>query len=193
MARGDRNFRGGVTMEQDMVYTSPIAIPPTEILVKNLANIVGGHHDLNVDGSSTPQSFRYTVPAGKVFIWSRSVIHISDTNVEYHNFAGLGTTLTNGIGVYIKDTNDAILTNFMNGEMLNATVQFAHLAASDFERVQSGIGVDPDLLVLRWSLSKSGFVPYLTAGQYVEFLIQDDLTGLDEFHVVVQGRLVDAP
>jgi hypothetical protein len=70
--------------------------------------------------------------------------------------------------------------------------EFGHLAGTDVGPISTGVGTDPDVMFIRWSFFKTGFIPFLSGGQYIEILTQDDLSGMDEFDAVCQGRLVNS-
>lgn len=167
-------------------------IPPTDLLFKGFTvdGAPGGSVDMNVNGSVTPVSFRYTVPAGKIALPFRVVFALADVNIEYLKFAGLGLVLTNGIHVHILDTDDSVLLDFTNGTPIKSTHEFTVLAGGDVNILQTGLGQDPDFVAVRWTLGNTGYVPYLKAGQSFEILINDDLLLVDHLHAFVQGRVV---
>lgn len=177
---------------RDMAFTAVLPIPAAEMLYKSFTvdGAEGGGIDMNINGSSTPVSFRYVVPAGKVAFPHRVVFALGDQNIEYMNFAGLGAQLTNGIEIRLLDTDDTVLTDFTNGTPITATREFVMLAGGDVNVLQTGVGQDPDFVAIRWTLSKAGYVPYLKAGQSFEILIQDDLLLVENLRAFVQGRVV---
>ncbi len=148
---------------------------------------LGVTHEMDVNGSSTPVSFQVVVPAGKVGIISRVVFHMVDGGMTWAEFGGI-TALSNGVLVRARDSNDDVLLDFMDGAALTSNSMFAHLAGVDaFLSVEA----QDDAFSVRWSLFKTGYVPYLTAGQYLELLVQDNLSAITHFQAILQGRLID--
>ena len=175
----------------DLAYTATIPVPPTELLYNSFTvdGVEGASNEMAADGT-TPISFRYTVPAGKVAIPGRVIFEIMDQIIQFEFFAGLGVELTNGILICIRDVDDTILVDFTHGEPFHATHDFVLLSGGDVTVLQTGLGVDPDFVAVRWTLSRAGYVPYMTAGQSFEILIQDNLAALSHFHAFIQGRVV---
>jgi hypothetical protein len=169
-------------------FTSPQIVPPGE-MVYALFRTGADAYDM----ATTAGEYRYTVPAGKIFLPSRVLWVVTDVNITYHEFAGLGAALTNGITVKMYDAGDNLLLDCLDGVPIKTTADFARIAGGDIGKVVTSAGVDPDTVVVRWSLFKTGFVPYLLEGEYFEIKTQDDMSGLDVFEAVVQGRLCPAP
>lgn len=176
--------------------TSILQVPLDNLLYKNFRRTDDQSRTLAVDGTGVgggPFDFRVTAPARKIYIIYRVIFQITDQDIAYEHFAGLGLVLANGIGVTGHDSDDTELIDFMDGQPLDATREFAHLAGIDFKKTQSGIGQDPDVVAVRWSIFKAGAVPRLTPGQYLQLKVQDDLSDIVLFNAIVQGYQYDAP
>ena len=177
----------------DRVWSSPQPSPPNELLFAHLTlNGDGSTIDMAVDGT-TPKKFRYVCPADKVALITRVLMHLHDIDIQYEYFAGLGVALTNGLTIKIHDADDTVLKDFTNDHPFKHTAQFSMLAGPDIPILSSAVGNDPDVLAMRWTLAKSGFSPLLTAGQYFEVVVQDDLQGLSHFEWIIHGRVCEAP
>jgi len=176
---------------KDYTYSATIPIPPAEMLYKSFTvdGADQGSIDMAVDGT-TPISFRYTVPEGRIALPHRVIFALMDINIQYEFFAGLGAVLANGIQIRLLDTDDSVLLDFTNGVPIKSTHEFVVLAGGDVNILQTSLGVDPDMVGIRWTLDKTGYVPYLTAGQSFEILISDNLAAVDHLHAFVQGRVV---
>jgi hypothetical protein len=169
-------------------WQSPQPVPPGEALYEFFRTSANAY-----DMATTAGSYRITCPAGKMLLPSRVLWTLEDVNITYFDFAGLGAALTNGILVRIADSGDNVLLDFLDGVPIKTTADFARLAGGDIGKVVTSAGVDPDLVVARWSLFKAGFVPWMVEGDYFEIKTQDTLSNLDVFHAVIQGRVCDAP
>lgn len=145
-------------------------------------------HDMTVDGSGTSVSFRYTVPAGRSFEFWRLTFHIIDGSVRADGFGGLAP-LSNGVLVRILNADESVQLDLSDNDPFVRHADFSHLAGIDVTPDQSGVGGAQDNVSVRWTVSRSGRAMLLASGQIIEFVIQDDLTGLTEFHAMVQGIL----
>jgi len=180
----NRNFADHFEFALDRVFTAAQPIPVTEWISDHLTlDSDGSTIDMTVDGT-TPKSFAYTVPAGKLFILSRVIWSAADLDINYLNWFGFGAALANGC--VMKANGDEFL------HALKTTIEFAHLAGADLPILAINRGVIPDAMVIRWSLFKAGYVPIFDSGETIEFLVQDNLTEMDHFECVIQGRVFDA-
>lgn len=185
----NKNFAQHIEFALDRVFVSAQPIPPAEWVEEHLTlDGAGVTNDMNVDGTSA-KDFQYIVPAGKRFIFSRCVFTAVDLNIVYTNWFGFGSALTNGCLMHAVDSDDNSIVTFE--EAIKTTLDFAHLAAQDLPIVQINKGVVPDVMVIRWSLYKVGFVPIFEAGDKIEMTIRDNLTAMDNFQAVIQGRVFD--
>ena len=101
-------------------------------------------------------------------------------------FGGLGVALTNGI--VLRVNRDGVYTNIINVKKNSDFRVFAYDVdyADKAPSGQYGVGVRLTL----GGDSKHGTVVRLTSGEKLELVIQDDLTGLTEFLMAVQGHIV---
>ena len=192
MAHGhNKNFAEHFEFALDRVFTSAQPIPSAEWVATHLTlDGDGSTISMVVDGT-TPKRFQYVVPADKHFILSRVVWSCVDLDIVYTDWFGFGSALTNGCVFRAMDVGGTdLLHNFLHP--LRNTLEFSHLAGADLPLLTVNRGVIPDVLVVRWSLFKAGFVPIFEPSQIVEFLIQDNLSEMDHFEVVIQGRIFDA-
>ena len=139
--------------------------------------------DMAVDGT-TPVTYKYTVPAGKIFYIKRGFLVLEDGNVAFipGNFGALGAAITNGVSVGITPSGGARveIENWKTNRQIRDTM-------FDFN---TEFRVD-GAYVGRWSFTKdmtfSGVV--LTAGDIFDFVIQDNLLGLDYLSFKLKGIL----
>ncbi len=180
----NRNLSQQLPANTDDVFTAPQLIPPGEILVDTFTN--GGGDDMAVDGT-TPEAFKVIVPAGKVYILSMGEWHIADAGIEPLLFGGIAA-LSNGVIISVHDADDTQLAAF---PAVTSNIMWSHLGV-----VAAGIiwqGATIDTLTIRWEMTRSlGYSVYLTEGQYVQTLIQDNLSTLDHFEGTMHGRQIDA-
>ena len=182
----NRNFAEHLDDDLSRRFVAPQPIPPGEWVEEHLTlDGLGVSNDMNIDGT-TPKNFQHIVPAGKRFIFSRAVFTAVDLNIIYTDWFGFGSALTNGCLMQAVDSDDVLITVFE--EAIKTTLDFAHLAAQDLPIIQLNRGTIPDVMVIRWSLFKTGYVPIFEAGDKIEMTIRDNLAGMDNFQAIVQGR-----
>jgi len=186
----NRNFAQHLEMGLDRVFVAPQAIPPSEWVEEHLTlDGLGVSTDMNIDGT-TPKNFQHIVPAGKRFIFSRAVFTAVDLNIIYTDWFGFGAALTNGCLMQAVNSDDESIVVFEDA--IKTTLDFAHLSAQDLPIVSLNRGTIPDVMVIRWSLFKAGYVPIFEAGDKVEMTIRDNLVNMDNFQAIIQGREFDA-
>ena len=151
---------------------------PEEALDQYLLD--GSTIDMNVDGSSTPVDYKYTVPAGKSLTLERILFYMDDaTAFSPTTFGGI-SALTNGVDVIIAGST---IVNWKENEDIVCTC-FDFVGYPNFgKESSSGAG--------RWTMRRSFGEPLIVrAGEEVIFRISDNLTGLTHFRAHIQGRLV---
>jgi len=155
-------------------------VDPDQFLAAYLVN--GGSNDLTVNGSVTSVTFGYTVPANKVLLMYRILFYIEGAAAFASTTFASGPALTNGVqlsaaGVVLASAKD-------NADFVVATFDFEgrkNMAKED----KSGAG--------RWTFSSASGGPLrLIENETVEALIQDDLSSVSLFRMMIQGKLIDA-
>ena len=140
--------------------------------------------DLNIDGSTTPSTYEY-ICADRHMDLSRFTMFLLDGSVNPGDFGGISGALTNGCKLEIIDTDGStVLLDFNNGETIKQNVDFIMLAGVD---AQPSTYTGDDLLAVRFTVSRAGSMLRLRKNQIVRFTIQDDLSGITLFRIMVQG------
>jgi len=158
----------------------------TGMVFKLLASSSGAT-DLAVDGSTASAWYRYTCPASREVWLERVNIVILDPGIEPDRFGG-SSAVTNGLEVRTWTVaSSSVILDFTDGNTILNNSDWGLLAGPDTPIQSVAGGARPDQLTVRWTIGKSGAALKLTSGQALEFLVQDDLTGLDSFKAMVQG------
>lgn len=113
---------------------------------------------------------------------TRILFKMRDANMRLNQFGGIAT-LTNGITITARDTNDAVLHTF-NPLVIKSLDDFGLLAGLD-SVIEPSVG--DDTWYCRWTLEKAGRPIILFPAQYLMIDINDDLSGLTEFYAQAQG------
>lgn len=159
---------------------------PVDIVLPNGSAVAAVTTNMAVDGSVTPQIFQIgpTGPGSTaVTDVTRIMGHMLDsTSMDDGKFGGI-SALPKGV-VFRK--NDGVISNYWNVKT-NADLQ---LLCYDFKYSEKAPGGQ---FGCNWRNTYAGqhnhgVVLELLPGEYLEIIIQDDLTGLDEFTMMAQGH-----
>lgn len=151
---------------------------PDEVLKFQLVDTTPTN-EMAVNGSVTPVTYKYTVPANYRLYLYRSLFTLEDGSAAFApvDFGALGSTLANG--VQIKAGGTTLYTIKSNREIAQLCYDIDNQwkAAGDYK--------------VRWTHSKDHGTPIqLEATETFEVVINDDLTGLDSFQWMIAGKLV---
>jgi len=144
--------------------------------------------EMSVDGSSTAVIFSISPGANVSWDVYRCSIHIVDASVSHGDFGGIASGITNGIKVEVLDGDDNQLFDFTDDFTIKTNGQWGHLAGIDVF-IQTTAG--DDLLIVRWTINRSGEPLRLNGTDKLAFTVQDDLTPLTHMAVMTQGRVVE--
>lgn len=157
------------------------------VIGDTVTKVIINMHVLGTQAS--PISFRISPPSGEVWLISRFIISMVDNVAgDLTKFGGI-TALTNGV----------IMRSYINGSYYTFTnwktnqeikedmgdISFDDRAGGTGSYGISAVGSLLDLDRVQSRLDGD-------AGDYIEFLVQDDLTGLTNFRIKGQGLLEDA-
>lgn len=133
----------------------------------------GGNVDMDVDGSVTPVNFDFAPSAGEVFYLENITFGLDDTGTATPIKYGNETALANGVEIifHLDGSDYSVLTLKNNGDISlafnNGVAQFE---GGKFMNFTKGF------------IAKMDFATDITLngddGDYVRFVIQDDLSGL---------------
>jgi len=162
---------------------------PIDQTLQNTSAIAGTTINMAVDGSSTPQIFQI----GPVGVGSTSVVQITrimghlldSTAMDDGKFGGI-TALTNGV---VLRKNDGVMKNLWNVKT-NADLALICYNFNYSDKAPGG-QFGANFRNTYGGQGAHGVVLELLPGEYLEILIQDDLTGLDDFRMMAQGHFRD--
>lgn len=144
---------------------------------------------LNVNGSVTSVHYYISPPAGTVWDITRVIFSMGDdTAGDEADFGGIADGLTNGIVLRKTDGDyNNIFNAKTNGDFGIRNFDFEYTAAT----VPQGIYGFKSRRTFAGQ-NKNGVTIRLDGdtGDKIEVIVQDDLTSLAEFKVVVQGHVV---
>lgn len=152
---------------------------------------IGGPVNMAVDGNTTPQRFEYQSPEGIRSIIRRANIVYYCKNPRADKFAGLGNgPLTNGIKVETVAPNGDILKHYLGGDQtIQADGDWGFLSGNDVDTIPE-VGVEK-VIIVRWTIRRSGNSLRLASKHKFRFTIQDDLSAMDPgpFGILIQGSM----
>ena len=164
-------------------------VPFTRSLYQPLS-IVGdgtGAISQNIDGDTTPTKFYIQPPSTEKYTLRRANIEIIDGNFNNATqYGAIGIPLAAGIRVYVENDSE-ILKEYTEFIRIKRSFDWSLLAGVDAV-VQGGAG--SDALTVRWTFSLGAADIELDGSDNQRFVVEilDDLTGLNEQIVFVQGK-----
>lgn len=141
------------------------------------------------DYSATPLSLSFKHAEKEVVHIHRMIVKVQDSGTFDAANYGNGITLTNGITVNHRDTNDTILET-LTAYPVKTTGDWA---AQCFDVNHFAFGTGDEIIAVRWTFSKSGLPVKLKLheGEYLEVYLNDDFTGLTDHVFKVDGYYID--
>lgn len=183
-AGGTGTIRGvNVTADNELAVAAAATLSPYPGYGAATFVANGAITNMNVNGSVTPVSFTAGPASGKIWYVHSISVSIEDGSMNFSKFGGL-SALTNGFELRVKENGAA--ERLMANIKKNGTF---YLYSTDiiFESATT------DILVAHINIwESSGTSIKLTYGDYFKGLVQDNLTGIDSFYMLVRGYEVDA-
>jgi len=139
--------------------------------------------DMSVDGSTTPVIFGFRNPTETDIAFSvdvtRMIVTFQTTSAGDYNEFGNIAALTNGLACRKVDgTYQNIFNVKSNRELDNLMYDFKFISAS---------GSAPDGMSGRFTFEKLGSVVRVGKGEDLQFIVQDDLTGITKLEILLEG------
>jgi hypothetical protein len=163
---------------------------PSENRLDELLKNSAGSIEMNVDGSTTPMAFGYTVlPLVRAELFRLNVIVMGPT-VNPDSFGGIVDGIANGLAIATYDAAGALLHSFTKDFTIQLNADWGLLSGVDSTR-DTVSGVKPDLWGVRWTFKNSGYLVELKAGEEFRITVSDDLTDggdVTRFRCLLQGQ-----
>ncbi len=149
-----------------------------------------GVTNLNVDGSAVAKKYRYVAGAGKEVLIRSLLWYLRDDGTVSGSEFGALATLANGLQARVIDTDlVAVKLDLLAGGRIKSNADLARLAGPDY-RLEAGTGAGNELVAARWDLAALFGKPLqLVAGEALEVVVNDNLTGLAELTVQAFGEV----
>lgn len=153
-------------------------------IARHLDTIGDGTGQKNANGnySVSPQTFKYIIPEGKGAELSTIAIHISaSSNFALSSYGNIAGGLNNGMTIQLG----------LNGneyQMLDHPIKnnddLFHLSPSMNHINFAGGG---DSICIPITADQFGFKLSLSGGDYIQFTLNDDFSGLSSHHIQIYG------
>jgi len=183
---GSRNYQGKILSILDNTFTMDT---PFDFNYSTNSQIISKTPNLNVDGSIAPVIAKLGPVAGIKWDITRFLGNMVLSSAAGDSLFGNLTSLTKG--VVIRKNGDISVNNLFNAK------NNGDLALRMFDVTYTDRAVPVQSYGLRFrrtlnGMDKNGVVIRLDGDNNDEFqiLIQDDLSGLDDFRVAIQGHVV---
>ena len=133
------------------------------------------------------EQFKYS-PSRRIEV-HRLIIYIQDTgNFDVSSY-GNGITLTNGIRVVVRDSNDMLLGALDGGEPIKTNADWSGLCY-DINYLSFGVG--DNALAVRWTFERAGAPIRIdgSEGHYLAVELNDSFLALTDHTFNVQGIVI---
>ena len=142
-----------------------------------------GTTNMAVNGAVTPVVFKLAPEAGTVMLVARVIFYVEDSGTFDADKWGNGITITTGIEMKAKRTNDT-------ESLCEPLTKTGELAGLMHDVNHFAFGTGNEIISSRLTFSKFGN-PIRLVGNYgdeLQIIINDDLTGLVNQRVTAQGQ-----
>lgn len=172
----------------DTVGDSITLDSPLDYAYDTSAIIYNTTHDLNVDGSTIAQTFKVTPPAGVQWDITRIKFHLEDSTAMDDGTFGGDAALTNG---FVLRMVNGSYKNIFNAKTNGDIALFCN-ERTYATKPPAGTGHAMNATRVFAGQQNNGVTVRLDgdSGDELEIIIQDDLTILKVFHVIVSGHVV---
>jgi hypothetical protein len=149
---------------------------PNKFISKYLVD-ESNSNNMAVD-ASVSKSFKYVVPVGFVAMIARMNICVLDGE-SYPNRWG-GISMSKGITFKIHDEDDSVMLDMTDGEAIKNTACMGLMSGTNIVFSSRGCAIE-------WDIEHCDSPVRISANQYISAVINDNLSGLDFFKIMVHG------
>lgn len=154
---------------------------PEAVYIKE-AVLNGTSKDMNVNGSSTNVNFRYTPASGVYYLEQLSLVIEDQGDFLTTNFGALAT-LTNGIQINVKTKGQTFTIATIKE---NADIYGLFTEAPASQAIAQTLAASINSYWAAWRL-QNRIVLDSSLGDYIEFKVRDNLTGLTNLNCYVSA------
>lgn len=148
----------------------------------------GESSDMNVNGSTTPVIFKYTVPTGRAFLaYHQTMTLIDNAAINADEFGAIRSGLSQGVLMKVMDHNGNLVKDLLDGRSIKRNGDFSTFTGVHVQQLggNRGLGV-----LWTWTHATGGRPVYLPPETSICLEVRDDLTRLLNFTSTIQGLLV---
>ena len=161
-------------------------LDPRKIFNEYMKNSAGAAN-MNVDGSASATPFYVSCPADTELLLERCLVTIYDTKgMQAEEYGDLGGSLSAGLSMKVMSSDGVtVLSDLTAGLPIKTNEGWARVCydcdLTNFTNTTNAVAK------MRWTFSKGGNPIFLTPGQRLEMVVDDDLTGLLSQYILIQG------
>jgi len=135
--------------------------------------------------SVTPLSLKYIAPEKYIVSLTRIIVKVRDAGDFDTEKYGNNITLTNGIRIYQRHGNGDLIAELTALPITSTGDWSAHC----YDVQELAFGTGDHVLSVRWTFAASGQAVKLDGqdGDYLELVLNDNFTGLNEHIFCIQG------
>ena len=160
-------------------------VDPRKIFNEYMKNAAGSAN-MAIDGSASATPFYVSCPANTELLLERCLVTIYDTKgMEDNEYGDLGSSLSAGLSLKVMSSDGTPIADLTGGLPVKTNEGWARLCY-DFD-LTNLTNTTNAVAKARWTFSKGGNPVFLTPGQRLEMIVDDNLTGLLSQYILVQG------
>jgi len=166
---------------------APFSLGPADMIYRYLDTVGDGSGTTDAIGNyATATAFKITPPSDRIFVLSRMIVQVVDNGNFDADKYGNNVTLTNGLLMCVRDSNEGILLDLCDNQAIKTN---AGWAAVCYDSREDAYGTGNSYLSVRWTFSKSGAGIRIdgTQGQDFAVILEDNFSTLIKHVFMVQG------
>jgi hypothetical protein len=162
-------------------------LKPATKIYNNFLKNAAGSENMAVDGSASATPFYISCPANTEIELHRCLLGILDTKgMQAEEYGDIGSSLSAGLSLKVMSSDGStVLADLTGGVPIKTNAGWAQVCYD--VTLGAFTNTTNAILQARWTFSKGGQPVLLKAGQRLEMIVDDDLTGLLRQTIMVQG------
>lgn len=163
---------------------------PFDFAYPTTSYVINSSINLNVDGSTSLKSFKiHTFPLAGNDWFDITRIMISITTNTQPDMGKFGDLTALRRGIVVRYSTGGKLINLFTIKK-NADLALIAFETSFYDNSKAGVYGVSSILTFSGK-DKMGSALRITPGDYLEILIQDNLTGLTSFNIIAEGHIIN--
>ena len=172
-----------------LLASQPFCVTPERAIYDFLRIDGTGSPNMAADYSGGTTDFYIEAPAGGYLLLERALaLIVDDANFTAGGYGGLAA-LANGLNLVVEDPGNVQVLELTSSMPIKTN---QHWSRYCYDVTYASYGAGENYLAVRWTFARSGSPLVLPPGYTLRCEVSDDLSGLVEHCIGVQGYRLDA-